>query len=110
MTFQRALSPEKEQALVVEYEDGWTVHELTIIYRVSERTVYRILARHGAPLAHKNKGRQRKRKAPLSKPRELKPCGTEAAYRRHKRHGEYPCGLCLAAHVEDVSNYKKGKK
>ena len=25
-----------------------------------------------------------------------KPCGTEAAYRRHQRNGERPCGLCVA--------------
>lgn len=27
----------------------------------------------------------------------LKPCGTEAAYRRHLRHGESPCGPCRRA-------------
>jgi len=26
--------------------------------------------------------------------RELKPCGTSAAYRRHLRHGETPCDAC----------------
>lgn len=30
-------------------------------------------------------------------PRELAPCGTPAAYRRHLRHGERPCSDCLAA-------------
>lgn len=30
--------------------------------------------------------------------RQLKPCGTEAAYRRHARHGENACAECLAAH------------
>jgi hypothetical protein len=27
----------------------------------------------------------------------LQPCGTEAAYRRHRRAGEQPCPACLAA-------------
>ena len=27
----------------------------------------------------------------------LKPCGTYAAYRRHKRNGETPCAACDAA-------------
>jgi hypothetical protein len=27
----------------------------------------------------------------------LKPCGTEAAYRRHLRRGEQPCEACRAA-------------
>ena len=31
--------------------------------------------------------------------RELKPCGTTAAYRRHLRNGEEPCGECLAANA-----------
>ena len=26
---------------------------------------------------------------------DLEPHGTEAAYRRHKRHGESPCSVCL---------------
>ena len=29
--------------------------------------------------------------------RELKPCGTSAAYRRHLRKGQVPCKACLAA-------------
>lgn len=32
--------------------------------------------------------------------RELKPCGTPAAYRRHLRHGEYPCEACREAELE----------
>lgn len=30
--------------------------------------------------------------------RKLKPCGTEAAYRRHLRAGEQPCEMCAAIH------------
>lgn len=29
----------------------------------------------------------------------LQPCGTEAAYRRHRRHGEVPDTDCLDAHA-----------
>lgn len=29
--------------------------------------------------------------------RALQPCGTRAAYVRHKRHGEQPCSACTAA-------------
>ncbi len=32
--------------------------------------------------------------------RDLKPCGTTAAYRRHLRKGEHPCAACLAANAE----------
>lgn len=31
--------------------------------------------------------------------RVLSPCGTEAAWRRHQRHGERPCYTCRAAHA-----------
>lgn len=36
--------------------------------------------------------------------RELKPCGTVAAYQRHKRNKQQPCALCLqawAAHTRE---------
>lgn len=28
----------------------------------------------------------------------VRPCGTDAAYRRHVRHGEKPCPQCVTAH------------
>lgn len=33
-------------------------------------------------------------------PRDLAPCGTRAAYRRHRRAGETPCAPCRAAAAE----------
>ena len=38
-----------------------------------------------------------------SGPRNLKPCGTTAAYRRHIRHGEKPCDDCRRAAVQRES-------
>ena len=38
--------------------------------------------------------RDRRRGAP---PRQLEPCGTLAAWRRHQRHGEAPCPPCVEA-------------
>lgn len=32
-------------------------------------------------------------------PREVQPCGTPAAYRRHRVHGEEPCQGCKDAHA-----------
>lgn len=29
--------------------------------------------------------------------RQLQPCGTMAAYTRHRRHGETPCAACMEA-------------
>lgn len=34
--------------------------------------------------------------------RKLQPCGTEAAYFRHRRHGEEACRPCLDAHNHKV--------
>jgi len=34
-------------------------------------------------------------------PRELRPCGTNAAYIRHIRKGEKPCEPCRQAHLRD---------
>lgn len=110
MTFQKVLSEKSEKELLVEYEDGWTPHELTIIYRISLRTVYRILSRNNV---RKQKNRKYKygtgrRKTP--KPKELKPCGTDAAYQRHRKAKEYPCTQCLEAHAAAVKVYKEKSK
>jgi hypothetical protein len=40
--------------------------------------------------------------------RELKPCGTEAAYRRHLRNGEPTDEACRAAHAEGQRTERKG--
>lgn len=39
--------------------------------------------------------------------RELKPCGSEAAYRRHLRHGEVPCEPCRIAANEASDRYRQ---
>ena len=36
------------------------------------------------------------------------PCGTLAAYRRHRRHGEQACGPCLAAAREAKAGDRAG--
>lgn len=37
---------------------------------------------------------------PHTRPIVLLPCGTDAAYLRHYRHGETPCDACKAAHAQ----------
>lgn len=110
---------EQELELVEEYlgPEDWTINELSVIFKVSQRTVYRVLAKHEAKRDRYDRPKTRKgrdarghftaktkSRSKPKPPRELKPCGTEAAYRRHKRKGEYPCSPCLAAHVLDVKN------
>ena len=36
----------------------------------------------------------------------LKPCGTEAAYKRHLDHNEYPCTECTDAHNDYLRAYR----
>lgn len=109
LTFPRSLTPEQEEELCEDYLDSiWSINDLSVIYRVSHRTVYRVLARHQIPLRVR-KGR-RKRKEPVKKSRELKPCGTNAAYQRHRARGEYPCTPCLEAHAVNVKVAKEKTK
>lgn len=44
----------------------------------------------------------------MSNPNNPQPCGTPAAYRRHKRKGEEPCNPCReAAQAKDRARYKR---
>ncbi len=37
----------------------------------------------------------------------LQPCGTYAAYQRHRKHGEEPCADCRAANTEYSVQYRR---
>lgn len=41
---------------------------------------------------------------------DVKPCGTNAAYRRHKRHGEKPCESCRQAHHRYNADAKRRRR
>lgn len=104
MPFTRKLTDAQVRALLVDYDDGIRVFQLEKKYEISNRTIMRILAdaevkRSKGPKRKRIKNRREK------KPRVLKPCGTNAAYQRHKRKGEYPCELCLGAHTRDNKEY-----
>jgi hypothetical protein len=38
--------------------------------------------------------------------RDVEPCGTLAAYRRHQRHAETPCGPCKEANADYQRSYQ----
>ena len=40
---------------------------------------------------------------------ELMPCGTDAAYRRHRRHGEEACPACKEAHSLYVTHQRPSR-
>jgi len=42
--------------------------------------------------------------------RELKPCGTEAAYKRHLRERTIPCQPCTIAHAANVREWWQRRK
>jgi len=120
MAFKRLLTDEQERELINEYlgVDDWTINELSVMFKVSKRTVWRILQNNNVsrpPLKHHKKSafklkRTKSSKHKKPKPRELLPCGTNAAYHRHRRKGEYPCTACLEAHAENVRLAKEKKR
>ena len=99
MTFSRKLTAVQVQKLLVDYEDGFLIKDLAPRYGVSLRTVHRVLQE--ANVSHRYNHRKKRKDDRVKSPRELKPCGTNAAYVRHRRHGEYPCADCLEAHNEE---------
>ncbi len=50
-----------------------------------------------------------RRKPVVVAPRTMKPCGTYAAWRRHKRSGEKPCAPCQVARSEYRPDRNKRK-
>ena len=92
MTFQRVFTRTQELEILNAMARGVPQEHLARKYGVSRRTIYRVRERAAAE------------PAPV---RELKPCGTVAAYRRHKRADEYPCTACLAANARDQEKYRK---
>lgn len=81
-------SQAQRQEIVNLYATGelpqWQIAER---YDISQTTVSKILREHGE--CAKGDG---------TITRTLKPCGSMAAFRRHKRHGEIPCDACDAAY------------
>jgi len=43
------------------------------------------------------------------KPLQLQPCGTPAAYKRHYKNGETPCEPCHTAHLKADEQYRRRK-
>jgi hypothetical protein len=54
----RKLAPEREAALVCDYEQGWTNARLCWAYEISLWTLYRILGAHGVTRAHKKRAEE----------------------------------------------------
>lgn len=86
MPFVPALTPTQHAALVADLARGMTKVDAAKAHGVSVRTVYRAIAE---PAERST--------------RVLKPCGTPAAYMRHRRRGER-CVECWAGHARDTSN------
>lgn len=101
----RALSPEQERELIADYEDWFSINELSVRYKISKKTVWRTLRLYRVP----RREDKRTRAPAVKSPKPLKPCGSDAAYHRHKAKGEYPCDKCLAAHAHKVKMLKRKK-
>src|ERR1044072_5882082 len=57
MTFQPRLTPEREEELIDEYHYGnCSINDISVIFRISIRTVYRILDKHNVRTKTMNEG------------------------------------------------------
>lgn len=101
------ISPANHAAVAALYDQLWDTPapQRTKGERISARRTIANAARHGylPPLVWDDDEID----DPAAQPHqpkdtgmERKPCGTEAAYRRHLRHGEQPCAACLRAEAE----------
>lgn len=79
----RVLEPTQVAQILTMRHQGFSIPYIANRMGVSIRTVYRRLDFNYEPRGRK-----------------LQPCGTNAAYQRHKRKNEYPCTPCLEAHAE----------
>lgn len=84
MTFVKKLTPSQAAAMAADRARGWTYARIAEKYGVSATTVGRYV--------------HEERRRPLT-PRQLHPCGTIGAYRRHLRAKEPPCVACSAANA-----------
>lgn len=72
--------------------NGRSVKEVADKFGVSVRTIYRLMTDPG-----------------VQQPRVLHPCGTNAAYHRHRRSGERPCVGCVEAHAAYQLAWQSGE-
>lgn len=82
--FTPKVTPTTAARMVTDSLAGETQATIARKYGVSQSTVARVI-----------RGRDRK------PPRELAPCGTNAAYQRHLYNKQVPCDPCTAAHTAD---------
>lgn len=103
MPTPKFFSPTMAAELYTKRSYGWTHAELAKYFQCSINTVQRTLARPA--------------KEDQKTSRKLQPCGTNAAYERHRRKGEIADQACLDAHarrrLEHIKNdplYREKRK
>jgi hypothetical protein len=86
---------------------GQTIDQVTLVGTWRGSWSRRDVMRVAAVFATRPRDREpRSAPAPVKPPRELRPCGTRAAYRRHHRHGEPACEKCRRAERERQVEYE----
>lgn len=85
---QKKLTPTQVAAAAADIARGAGKYETAKKYGVHYNTLYRML------------------RGDDWKPKELKPCGTDAAYQRHLAKKEVPDELCLKAHRDYMNGYR----
>lgn len=92
MTAKR-LTPYQAAQLASDIANGMTKVEAAAKYGISRTTVFRTLKRGEL------------KPGPPKQPKKLKPCGTNAAYQRHRKKGER-CWKCSEAHAKEIKRWK----
>lgn len=101
----RKLTPRQAREMAYDIAHGMTKKDAAAKYGIGYRTVFHYLSDHEyGPSYRKRRNKQKRRK------RELQPCGTDAAYRRHVAAGEIACVACVEAHNKKAKTYRKPKR
>lgn len=102
---KRALTPRQARAMFYDLAHGMSKKDAAAKYNIGYRTIYYYLNDH----EYRPKGKTGPKPKPKPK-KPLQPCGTNAAYARHKAKGEIPCPECYAAHSENQKKYRPPPK
>lgn len=103
MAQPKKLSPLQWARAASMLSNGKSVQKVAEHFGVHPNTIYRYRARAARTL-HEENAKERERLARLA------PCGTPAAYQRHRDHGEIACEKCLKAEAERKRKEHHNKK
>lgn len=96
---RKRTTPADRLEIVLAHEFGESISQISRDSGFSRATVSRVLGRRASPAVEYSRVGPR-----------ANPCGTNAAYWRHRRRGERPCLECYEAHARDTAEHKARAK